>query len=231
MKKNNGVAHRKPSDFSLGQVYEFCVEFGRQGGSSDLLQQLIEKKKRMARVVAIARGDAPKVYEPVTTILGFNFISPGELAEICSWSYSDDQLQHFAETIPDKETLGWLCANGYMLLATPPDNDFVVGCEWLAIRWAEVPGSFRKTWGEQQDLLTEVERVPNKDEVEYALTIYRRVRGACHLLPGKSVRTSSISTDGNHFVVEYLDDLFYISDRCDESCWDNVGIASALNLK
>ena len=230
MKKNNHVAHRKPSDFSLGQVYEFCEEFGRQGGSPDLLQQLTKKKYRMARVVAIARGDAPKVYKPATTILGVDFISPEEVVEICNWSYSDDQLQHFAETIPDKETLIWLCANDYMLLATPPYNDFVVGCEWLAIRRAEVPGSFRKTWGEQQDLLTEVERVPNKCEVAYALTTYYRVRGVC-LLPNKFVRTSSISTDGNHVVVEYLDGLVYISHHRDEGCFGNVGIASALNLK
>jgi hypothetical protein len=31
------AAHRKTSDFSIGQVNEFIAEFGRQGGTPEML--------------------------------------------------------------------------------------------------------------------------------------------------------------------------------------------------
>ena len=120
---NNRVAHQKPSDFSLGQVYEFCAEFGRQGGDSDLLQALIENKVRMVRAVAIARGDeTPKGYALCTLILGDDFISHEDVANAYGFHYSDEQVRAFADTLPDEKTLQWLRSNGYMLVATPPTD-------------------------------------------------------------------------------------------------------------
>ncbi len=119
--KKSRVTHTKPSDFSLGQVYKFCAEFGIQGGNTDLLQRLIENKKRMVRAVAIARGDdVPKGYELAILILGDDFISPEEVTTTYGISYTEDQLKNLGETLPDEKTLQWYRSHGYMLVAGPP---------------------------------------------------------------------------------------------------------------
>jgi len=119
----NRVAHSKTSDFSLGQTNEFIAEFGRQGGTPDLLQELIENKARMVRAVAIARGDeTPKGFALAMLILGDDFISPEDVANVYESHYSDEQMTAFADTLPDEKTLQWLRTNGYMLLATPPSE-------------------------------------------------------------------------------------------------------------
>ena len=261
MKKiENRVAQSKPSDFSLGLTYEFCAEFGRQGGNPDLLQELIENKGRMVRAVAIARGDnVPKGYELANLILGDDFISPEEVANAYGVSYTEDQLKHFGDTLPDEKTLQWYRTHGYMLVAGPStelnllevrelDNklfysktegwyaenkhtfareDKVACGEWLAIRKDEVPNSLRKTWKEQQDLITEVEHVPNASEVSYAVTAYFKVRGI-YLFRGKYVRTSSVSADGYHVVVGDFDgDGLVVSYYYDGNRYGGIGVASA----
>ncbi len=124
------VAHSKTSDFSLGQKNEFIAEFGRQGGTPDLLQELIENKARMVRAVAIARGDeTPKGYALATLTLGDNFISPEDVANVYGFHYSDEQMTAFADNLPDEKTLQWLRSNGYMLVATPPTD-----CNTLQVR-------------------------------------------------------------------------------------------------
>lgn len=55
-------------------------------------------------------------------ILGDDYLSPEDVAKAYGWSYSDDQLANFAETLPDMETVLWLRSNGYMLVATPPTD-------------------------------------------------------------------------------------------------------------
>lgn len=257
---NNRVAHQKPSDFSLGQVYEFCAEFGRQGGDPDLLQALIENKARMVRAVAIARGDeTPKGYALCTLILGDDFISHEDVANAYGFHYSDEQVKAFADTLPDEKTLQWLRSNGYMLVATPPtdtnllqvrdlDNqlfysksegwyaedkekfardDVVKAGEWLMVRKEPYPDSRRKNWGEQKNLLTEVEHVPNAPEVSYAVTAYYKVRGV-YLLKGVYVRTSSVDAGGDRVFVGYFD-----ADGLDvDDCWDGhrsdcIGVSSS----
>lgn len=119
----NRVAHSKTSDFSLGQTNEFIAEFGRQGGNPVLLQALIENKARMVRAVAIARGDeTPKGYALATLILGDDFISHEDVANAYGFHYSDEQVEAFADTLPDEKTLQWLRSNRYMLVATPPTD-------------------------------------------------------------------------------------------------------------
>lgn len=55
-------------------------------------------------------------------ILGDDYLSPEDVAKTYGWTYSDDQLANFAETLPDMETVLWLRSNGYMLVATPPTD-------------------------------------------------------------------------------------------------------------
>ncbi len=230
-KTENRVAQSKPSDFSLGLTYEFCAEFGRQGGNPGLLQELIENKGRMVRAVAIARGDnVPKGYELATLILGDDFISPEEVAMANAYGvnyYTEDQLKHFRDTLPDEKILQWYQTHDYMLEAGPPTDDKVVAGEWLAICKEEVPNSLRKTWEEQQDLITEVEYVPNVREVSYAVTTYFKVRGI-YLLRGKYVRTSSVSGNSNHVNVgDFGKYGFRVNSYCDGSRYGNIGVASA----
>lgn len=124
----NRVAQMKPSDFSLGQMYEFAAEFGRQGGNPDLLQSLIENKARMVSVVALSRGDdLPKGYALAKMILGDDFISPEEVSSVYGFSYSEDQLAQFASTLPDEKTIQWLHTNGYMLVAGPATDQNLPG--------------------------------------------------------------------------------------------------------
>ena len=59
-------------------------------------------------------------YDLARTILGNDFISPEEVAEKRKLTYSDELLQHFAETLPSDEVLGWLRVNGFVLMAGPP---------------------------------------------------------------------------------------------------------------
>lgn len=108
------------SEFSINQMYEFATEFGRQGGNPDLLQFLIENKTRMNFVVTLGRGnDLPKGYVRTSMILGDDFILPEEVEKAYDFSYSEEQLAHFANTLPGEETIQWLLSNGYMLVPGP----------------------------------------------------------------------------------------------------------------
>ncbi|MDP3988977.1 MAG: hypothetical protein Q8P93_01960 [bacterium] len=198
----------------------------------------------------------PECYNLARLILGDDYITPTGV------HYTKNQLQHFVDTMPDVQTILWLNANGYMLVAGPPremnllevrgfdnklfysmaegwyagdnqtfaKNDKVSAGEWLAIRKEEVPGSFSKTWKEQQDLITEVEYVPNASEVSYAVIAYFRVCGI-YLLRGKYVRTSSVSLNGSHVDVGDFDGGgLNISSDWDYGRSDGIGIASARKL-
>jgi len=185
----------------------------------------------------VVTSQLPEGHELARLILGNDYITPEEVATAYDVSYTDEQLEHFADTLPDRQSILWFRANGYMLIAGLPteinllqvrelDNklfysktegwyakykekfakdDTVKAGEWLAIRKGAVPNSFSKTWNEQQDLITEVEHVPNAPEVSYAVTAYFKVRGI-YLLRGKYVRTSSVDADGNHVLVGDFDE-------------------------
>ncbi len=75
-----------------------------------------------------------------------------------------------------------------------------VSCRWLMIRKEPVANSTRKTWDEQQRLLTECEMVPNIAEVAWCLTCYKAVRDV-YLLGDICVRTSSVDRDGGRVYV------------------------------
>jgi len=207
----------------------------------------------------VVTNQLPEGHELARLILGDDYITPEEVATAYGVSYMDEQLEHFADTLPDTQTILWLRVNGYMLVAGPStelnllqvrelDNqlfysktegwyaeskytfsreDKVVDGEWLAIRKDEVPNSFSKTCGKQQDLITEVEHVPNAPEVSYAVTAYFKVRGI-YLLRGKCVRTSSVDEDGSYIVVGNFDeDGLYVDYYWDGDRYGDLGVSSA----
>lgn len=67
----------------------------------------------------VVTNQLPEGHELTRLILGDDYITPEELANAYGTSYSDEQLEHFADTLPDTQTILWLRANGYMLIAGP----------------------------------------------------------------------------------------------------------------
>ena len=55
-------------------------------------------------------------------ILGDDFISPQEVASARGLTYSDEQLEHLARTLPSQDILKQLRAEGYLLVAGPPSD-------------------------------------------------------------------------------------------------------------
>ncbi|MFA6284953.1 MAG: hypothetical protein WC643_00265 [Parcubacteria group bacterium] len=166
-------------------------------------------------------------YDLARTILGKDFITPEEIAAARGLTYSEEQLRHFADTLPSEEVLQWLRDNGCMLVAGPPSpmsllevrslkkklfysetggwyadesqkfsREDKVGSEWLMLRKTPVANSTSKMWSEQQELISEVEYVPNVAEATWGLTTYKEVRGE-YLLPSIYVRTSSVDRGGD----------------------------------
>lgn len=67
----------------------------------------------------VVTNQLPEGHELARLILGDDYITPEEVATAYGTSYSDEQLEHFADTLPDMQTILWLRANGYMLIAGP----------------------------------------------------------------------------------------------------------------
>ncbi len=111
----------KTGSISIDQAYEFCATFKRRGGSTDLLQELIDNNQKMTETVAIAR-DATilKKYKVARLILGDNFISPEEdMAKKFNVSYTKEQREHFGDTLPNVGILRELRRHNIALIPGP----------------------------------------------------------------------------------------------------------------
>jgi hypothetical protein len=97
---------------------------------------------------------------------------------------------------------------------------------WIMVRKEPVPESIRKTWSEQQALLSKVEVTPNVAEVVWAVTTYKAVRGV-YLLPSIYVRTSSLDSGGRHVVVGRFDAEVLLVFHWLAYRIDYVGVSSA----
>ena len=104
-----------------------------------------------------------------------------------------------------------------------------VGTTWLVVRKDPVPNSTSRTWGEQQELLSDVEYTPNVAEAVWFFTTYAAVRGI-RLVPNVNVyvRTSSVSSDGGRVAVGSFDGQgLDVDDYWDGYRIDSLGVASA----
>jgi len=68
----------------------------------------------------VVTNQLPEGHELARLILGDDYITAEEVATAYGVSYTDEQLEHLADTLPDTQTILWLRANGYMLIAGPP---------------------------------------------------------------------------------------------------------------
>jgi len=84
---------------------------------SEYLQKGCPKVNDNGEVVT---SQLPEAHEPTRLILGDDYITPEEVATAYGVSYTSEQLEHFADTLPDRQTILWLRANGCMLIAGPP---------------------------------------------------------------------------------------------------------------
>jgi hypothetical protein len=101
-----------------------------------------------------------------------------------------------------------------------------VTCRWYMIRKGIVLNSTSKAWGEQQNLLSDLETAPMAVELVWALTCYKAVRGV-YLLGSVYARTSSVDSGGDRAVVGAfdVDGLILYWDGSDRG--SSVGVASA----
>lgn len=67
----------------------------------------------------VVTNQLPEGHELARLILGDDYVTPEEVATAYGVSYTDEQLEHFADALPDTQTILWLRANGYMLIAGP----------------------------------------------------------------------------------------------------------------
>ncbi|MDP3955701.1 MAG: hypothetical protein Q8Q18_00435 [bacterium] len=153
----------------------------------------------------VVTNQLPEGHELARLILGDDYITPEEVATAYGVSYTDEELEHFADSLPDTQTILWLRVNEYMLIAGIP-----VGMHLLQIRGlaSELVYTQEKGWFSEDhqdfaknykvstgewlairkgevpnssckklDLLSKVEHVPNAGEVKFAVTSYLGVRG------------------------------------------------------
>ena len=95
----------------------------------------------------------------------------------------------------------------------------------LQIRTSAVPGSFSKSWDEQQELLADGEFVPTMRDLVEGMIAYYRATGK-RISPDYWVRTQDVSSSGDRVYVRFDSDgvdVYYWDDSRD----DSLGLASA----
>jgi hypothetical protein len=120
---------------NLSDVLDFVAKFHRvmekAGVDRSKFQLPINSRTARRNLAEYLNMGCPRVkgglvmsannYDLARTILGKDFISPEEIAQARKLTYSDDLLQHFAETLPSEEVLQWLRDNGFVLIAGTPN--------------------------------------------------------------------------------------------------------------
>lgn len=185
-------------------------------------------------------------------VLGDDIIFPDEIAESRGLSYTKEQLQHFADTMPSEEVLRWKGPD-YAIVAGSPkpmgllkvrelepelfspqvnawyDNqDFAkydrVMPGWLVFKKEPVRDSQGRSWDEQLKLVPDHLRVPNAAEFAWIITSYYEVRGK-DLFKGLYMRTSSVDSAGHHVIFEPFSPDGLRVPRRDEVRYTHVGLA------
>ena len=109
----------KPGDFSHGQVHEFLVAYGKQGGNPDLLQAAIEDQKLMTRLVNFwEQGgyEATIDQKNARAIMGKNFLGVEEAIQHFKLQPSEQAISRLKE-IPFSESVLRECKNTHILIA------------------------------------------------------------------------------------------------------------------
>ncbi|WP_293004957.1 hypothetical protein [Nitrosomonas sp.] len=124
----SNIAHLDTA--TLDTVAKFFRIMRKAGADFTGPMQDLNKRKNLVAYLALecpeitAEGTTivtiiPKGAELARRILGDDFIDITEVSSAYNFSYSDEQLVNFSNTLPDFDTLIWLRTNGYMLVAGP----------------------------------------------------------------------------------------------------------------
>ncbi|MFA6294807.1 MAG: hypothetical protein WC666_00095 [Candidatus Paceibacterota bacterium] len=195
-------------------------------------------------------------YSLAQSILGADFITPEEITKVRpSIVYTVEQIMALAESLPSEDVLKWCKDNGYAVMPAPPtamstldvreiqsahfysetggwysDQKFAredkTSFGWLLIKKTPVSNSTSKTWGEQNKLLSALEKVPNVAEMSWFITTYFEVRGV-RLFEGVYVRTSSCDSDGRYVCVGRFDEGLHVDSYWDDSHDNSLGLSAA----
>jgi len=214
----------KPGDFSHGQVHEFLVTYGKQGGNPDLLQAAIEDQKLMTRLVNFwEQGgyEATIDQKNARAIMGKNFLGVEEAIQHFKLQPSEQAISRLKE-IPFSESVLRECKNTHILIAdlglsiigvkSRVDRNLFYSKEdawytnqafaqkegevtWRLIRKDIVPSSTSKTWQQQQALITAVEETPEARAMVYTNILYYLVHGS-RLFSSVYARCSDLGSGG-----------------------------------
>lgn len=162
------------------------------------------------------------------SILGADLITPEEVSKAGPIIvYTNEQITALVESLPSEDVLSWCKKNDYAVIPSPPkamsltdvweirsthfylktgglypNEDFAhedkTSFGWLAIKKAPVFNSTRKTWDQQNTLLSALEYVPNAAEMSWFITTCFEVRATRLFESGIYVRTSSIGIGLEH---------------------------------
>ena len=125
----NTIAHLDTS--VLDTVAKFFRVMQKAGADFTGPMQSISKRRNLVSYLEMGcpkLGDngelltLPEGHELARLILGNDYITPEEVATAYDVGYTDEQFEHFADTLPDMDTILWLRINGYMLIAGPPKD-------------------------------------------------------------------------------------------------------------
>lgn len=82
--------------------------------------QSVAKRRNLADYLQMGCPKIDTNEDLYRLVFGDDFLSPEDMTKAYGFSYSDEQIARFTETLPDFETLRWLRSNRYILVATPP---------------------------------------------------------------------------------------------------------------
>ena len=128
----NEIATLNPSDV-LDKTAKFFRVMEKAGVGWERYQLPINNKTARRNLAEYLNLGCPKIkdgqalvipandYDLARTILGKDFITPEDIAVARGLTYSEEQLQYFAETLPSEEVLQWLRENGFVLVAGTPN--------------------------------------------------------------------------------------------------------------
>lgn len=185
-------------------------------------------------------------------LLKDDFITPEEVAGIRNVQYYPWELQNLHRELPPERILKWCLENCYVVLPGPSGypsslNEVVdlypnyfpnimwwyyderfsfkkeLASAWICIRKGYYPQSLMKTWAEQQNLLTDEERVPSAGEVAWAYTTYKELRKKELFEANVYLRTSTAARGRRVFAFTKEQDLngIYTGDyHFDVGCGD-----------
>lgn len=123
----NAVCHEEfGRDFGL--MHEVLITGRKVGADKKFWSNLAHNEELfgfIVRSVKILDSEDNMDLEMFKSVLGYkilgdDFISPQEVASARGLTYSDEQLEHLASTLPSQEILAELRSDGYMLVAGPP---------------------------------------------------------------------------------------------------------------